>query len=177
MFGQASGYRLIRAAPRVVFAGAARIGLATGFVREVETPPGSGPRRQPPRAPGERAVLRRGQHDRPRLCAGQAGRAGNNQRSGLSARRERGHHHERGGAGAADWRARRRGVSGRRQRLRKRLRHRLRRDSRERRIRAEIPVAYRTDPGGPRLQAVAPRDPVRASRGSDGVSPSIGQAF
>ena len=42
MFGQASGYRLIRAAPRVVFAGAARIGLATGFVREVETPPGSG---------------------------------------------------------------------------------------------------------------------------------------
>jgi outer membrane protein insertion porin family len=42
MFGQASGYRLIRGAPRVVFAGAARIGLATGFVRDVETPPGSG---------------------------------------------------------------------------------------------------------------------------------------
>jgi outer membrane protein insertion porin family len=42
LFGQASGYRMIRAAPRVVFAGAARIGLATGFLREVETPPGSG---------------------------------------------------------------------------------------------------------------------------------------
>ena len=42
MFGQASGYRLIREAPRVVFAGATRVGLATGFAREVETPPGSG---------------------------------------------------------------------------------------------------------------------------------------
>lgn len=41
-FGQASYYRQISRAPRVVFAGAARLGLATGFLREVPNPDGTG---------------------------------------------------------------------------------------------------------------------------------------
>jgi outer membrane protein insertion porin family len=41
-FGQASYYRQISRAPRVVFASAARLGLATGFLREVANPDGAG---------------------------------------------------------------------------------------------------------------------------------------
>jgi outer membrane protein insertion porin family len=46
VFGQTSIYREIRQAPRVVFAGAAKLGLATGFPREVDVgllPDGSAP--------------------------------------------------------------------------------------------------------------------------------------